>query len=379
MELFRDAVQAFFAPLTVIAFLTYFIINDKLFEKKIKKFFLLAEAICLLIIAATWADKILIGSIAEYARYVRRVTSTVAYSFCPFAPAILLCIYNEGDLKQDIRFYVPLLANVAACIISFFTGIIFTVTVDNVYKRGILFVLPYLIMLFYMLSLIYFAMKQSKPSKRIEMIFLTGAMSAIAVATVLEIVFEMEFMIWSATTVAIALYYTVLVMQKILYEPLTGAFSRTSYFKELEIIDGRKWCVFTVIDINNLKKVNDKYGHAYGDELIKTVADKIMIRTTRRSRLYRTGGDEFMLITYGNHAGIIEYSLEKILHEDFAEQHSDELGRISFAYGAVEYYPHQELQKTLEEADQKMYEKKQAMKQNRATSALDIKFPTTPV
>jgi diguanylate cyclase (GGDEF)-like protein len=50
-----------------------------------------------------------------------------------------------------------------------------------------------------------------------------------------------------------------------------------------------------VFDINNLKEINDTYGHILGNELIATTA-KIISETFKRSPVFRIGGDEFCVI-----------------------------------------------------------------------------------
>ena len=50
-----------------------------------------------------------------------------------------------------------------------------------------------------------------------------------------------------------------------------------------------------VFDINNLKEINDTYGHVFGNELIATTA-KIISETFKRSPVFRIGGDEFCVI-----------------------------------------------------------------------------------
>ena len=51
------------------------------------------------------------------------------------------------------------------------------------------------------------------------------------------------------------------------------------------------------VDINNLKEVNDRFGHDTGDLLIKTVKDKIKICFNEKSdQIFRIGGDEFVII-----------------------------------------------------------------------------------
>ena len=54
-----------------------------------------------------------------------------------------------------------------------------------------------------------------------------------------------------------------------------------------------------VLDINNLKKANDEYGHKSGDELILT-ASKVISGVFKRSPVFRIGGDEFVVILQNN-------------------------------------------------------------------------------
>lgn len=72
----------------------------------------------------------------------------------------------------------------------------------------------------------------------------------------------------------------------------------TEFIDELnKKISNKKISDFTVfvIDINDLKKINDTYGHEYGDMLIQNGAN-ILRKVWRSSCIYRTGGDEFVII-----------------------------------------------------------------------------------
>jgi diguanylate cyclase (GGDEF)-like protein len=55
-------------------------------------------------------------------------------------------------------------------------------------------------------------------------------------------------------------------------------------------------------DLNTLKKVNDQYGHFYGDQMIKNVANVLLDYTSKHDKVIRYGGDEFVLfLPYKNH------------------------------------------------------------------------------
>ncbi|MDF2837570.1 MAG: diguanylate cyclase [Paenibacillus sp.] len=53
---------------------------------------------------------------------------------------------------------------------------------------------------------------------------------------------------------------------------------------------------FMYMDLDGFKAINDKYGHAVGDELLKEVADRLRTNSRGGDYLFRMGGDEFILI-----------------------------------------------------------------------------------
>ena len=50
--------------------------------------------------------------------------------------------------------------------------------------------------------------------------------------------------------------------------------------------------------MNGLKHLNDTYGHAAGDEAIAAVSSELLKAAPKRSRIVRTGGDEFMILCF---------------------------------------------------------------------------------
>ena len=84
-------------------------------------------------------------------------------------------------------------------------------------------------------------------------------------------------------------------------DDLTGVYNRNYLKYRVEEKKKKMIFPFTVImsDCNYLKKVNDQYGHEYGDILLKIVADTLREEIAEDSPVVRMGGDEFMILGNG--------------------------------------------------------------------------------
>ncbi len=89
--------------------------------------------------------------------------------------------------------------------------------------------------------------------------------------------------------------------QLAMYDTLTGLPNRLSMSRALERhttgLDrpGRS-CGVMLIDLDRFKQVNDSLGHPAGDDLLKQVADRLLIIINDKERVFRLGGDEFQII-----------------------------------------------------------------------------------
>lgn len=118
-------------------------------------------------------------------------------------------------------------------------------------------------------------------------------------------------------------------------------------------------------DLNDFKPINDRYGHAEGDNALKTFADVLRIAFRESDVIGRLGGDEFVaLLTGSSHVEIaaIMARLKEILDERNAmlQRGYD----IRFSVGQIEYDPqrHQSIDTLLADADAAMYTQKQALR-----------------
>jgi len=82
------------------------------------------------------------------------------------------------------------------------------------------------------------------------------------------------------------------------YDTLTGLYNRNAYIDYIhqQLTDENMPLLILVGDLNELKRINDVYGHLVGDELIKSVANVLEQTKPENAFVARVGGDEFVLL-----------------------------------------------------------------------------------
>ncbi len=147
-------------------------------------------------------------------------------------------------------------------------------------------------------------------------------------------------------------------------DALTGVKNRHSYLDEEEKLDRQiieisdlKFAI-VIMDVNNLKKVNDTEGHQAGDQYIRG-ACKIICDIFKKSPVFRIGGDEFAVIVQGEDYNSIEELMGKV------NDHNSEAlssGGIVIACGMSRFEGDESVAPVFERADQNMYENKEKLK-----------------
>jgi diguanylate cyclase len=149
-------------------------------------------------------------------------------------------------------------------------------------------------------------------------------------------------------------------------DQLTGIYNRRSGEQRLaqEISRAQRHgrpLTILLMDIDNLKQVNDTHGHAAGDTALKGFADRLQ-RAIRGSDLaVRLGGDEFMAILPECRSEEVRHVLARI--EGFEFVCDEQKIRLQFSRGWTDYKPGESPQELLHRADQQLYTDKRAGKQ----------------
>ncbi len=157
-----------------------------------------------------------------------------------------------------------------------------------------------------------------------------------------------------------------LLREKIIYDSehdtLTGLFNKGKYLslKEDDFGHPAHISIFNM-DVNNLKTVNDTFGHEAGDRLIIRAAQSIQAVTSDQIMGFRLGGDEFLIIakdcdeSKGREIGA---RWKEALHEINESEEDECVIACGFVHGDADY----DLDDLLAKADESMYENKKAIK-----------------
>lgn len=144
---------------------------------------------------------------------------------------------------------------------------------------------------------------------------------------------------------------------------MTGLENRSAFETEQERMrnsDKSKRMLVLMADVNDLKGINDKYGHSAGDDAIISTAKALKESFNRECRCFRIGGDEFCVIT----ETLTELEFEEMYTQfekrlEAAGREKEYSFRVACGYRETE---NNNLEECMEQADQLMYERKARMK-----------------
>ena len=164
-------------------------------------------------------------------------------------------------------------------------------------------------------------------------------------------------------------------LQAILHEqaiqdPLTGLYNRRFMEESLKqefARASRENQPFSIVmlDMDNLKNLNDKYGHVSGDEALKSLSKLLKDQTRTEDIVCRYGGDEFLIILHNANEQMAIVRLrqwsEKAKEIDIV--HEGDHIQVSFSAGIATYPTCKNIEELVRAADKELYDNKVKKKQ----------------
>lgn len=152
------------------------------------------------------------------------------------------------------------------------------------------------------------------------------------------------------------------------FDSLTGAVNRDAFNviamnEQARVNRESICCCIVLMDIDHFKEINDQYGHVTGDHVLRAFAQLIKKFVRKSDTFCRFGGEEFVLLLSDTLLSDAHKLVENIRKEVARTKFDmcDNLSlNINFSAGISECLPGDEIDACLEQADHKLYQAKQA-------------------
>lgn len=350
----NELIQQNFMGVVIILFLILFILANNNFDKRTNQLFL-CSAICVLlfIIEETWEGQLALKTTYSY---VRVVLSAVGYVLRPMTAYFLVMIICRNTTKWKILMSIPMAINAVVSFSALFGRWSFWYTETNEFVRGPLGFVPFVTAGFYVITILVMTVLSTRKGDKMEAMTVSLIVVLTASATIMESVFHFSSIQSAASGISITFYYLFLHTNQNNRDPLTQALVRRRFYLDAERYRAALTAVIS-LDLNDLKELNDQYGHMAGDKALITMTETIKGCISKRASLYRTGGDEFMILCYKMNEEEVQELIIQIQEAMKKTEYRCAIGYALYNYRA-------ELDHVCQAADKAMYENKHEMKKS---------------
>ncbi len=247
------------------------------------------------------------STLVDYSNYFISYTLMLLYFvFLPGLP-VMFILYsitltdfnsNEKDHYRKLFPYcLPYITYLFIVLSNVFTDIIFTIDENLYYIRGEWYQAPFVVSAFYIIMLLYLAIKNSKTVYREVMQVLSFTFIFSSSITLIQ--FFMDDVILTGTIYTTSILIVHLYIQNVRKsaDHLTGVNNRIALTHKInESIKNNVDFSLYIVSLRNFKSVNERYGLETGDKLLRVVSENLSKKFSMYN-VYRYSGDEFAILS----------------------------------------------------------------------------------
>ena len=316
------------------------------------------------------------GSPGKFIHFLQYVSNAWLF-FSAILAGYVWCLFVEFKVYNSFRrvrkMALILAVPLSVCFVlvianCFFDGLIFSVSQDNVYQRGRMAGVCYvLICVYYIFSAVSVHIAKHK-GRKIRFFPVYTFVLPCAAGTIVQGLCYGVSTGWFSGAIAILLVQIQLQKEESLIDELSGLYNRKYlefYFKQFRLKKNTQ--IFGImIDINFFKKINDSFGHTAGDAAIRLTGKMLSEWVDDTDTVIRFAGDEFVIICEERTGDEVEALIAGIKRRLSDYNKSSGLPyELSFSMGYTEYCgEHMKLDDFLHDMDRMMYEDKEEYHNN---------------
>lgn len=291
--------------------------------------------------------------------------------------ALLWCLYVDLRIYRNYRrtfrkakfIMIPWLVELAAIICNLFgTGILFKVSGDNIYQRTDGAVLGYVTLVIYFIYSIYLVYHSKKQGISLNFFPVWLFIGPCFAGVVVQLFCYGISTSWVSVAIAMTFVQMQAYAENIYMDELSGLYNRRYLNGILDKrVDKRERNDGTMqnslygimMDINDFKEINDKFGHSKGDRAICTIGNILFKSIPDGCIAIRYAGDEFIVLM----PGVEEENVRSVMDEinnniaGFNESGTEPFA-ISVAMGYAQFAEDDDAETFLTHMDAQMYAEK---------------------
>lgn len=344
-----------------------------LLQNRLFKFLILSTMFALSMEAASWVFE---GRPGQAAKLMNTAANCLLLS-CNMIPLIIWTLYVDLQIYNDaariksvmIPFIALLATNTFFAVTAPMNGLYFYIDAENFYHRGAsAHAAIFVYFLFFVFNIFLIIKHWKHLNRRNRMPLLLFAFPPLAGFFVQMVYYGTSF-VWAGVSLSILMVYITIQNQAISTDYMSGLYNRRQldHYLDSRIKSLEKHHSFAgiMIDIDDFKQINDKYGHITGDRAIEAAASILKLFFKHDEFLARYAGDEFVILLDITEEDDLEDIVKGLCKQvELYNEKSKEPFKIQFSIGYAIYAAcgGQSPDEFLNELDKLMYRDKSIKK-----------------
>ena len=337
-------------------------LSESLSEKQKRGFFL--AYLMIAGISVLEVITVVVDGLPSGYRWLNIVSNYLGFGL---SPAVSVCLVYVLDRKTALRRKIRIavcceIAYLMFLLVSVPYGMVFSVSVDNMYSRGPHFYIMYFGAILYLsISTIITAREFQNRSRMLIYPLILFVM----VETVIQVALPELHVTWLCVTLLSVLYFIYCNEMWNQLDALTGLLNQNSYLNQTQKIKYNSG-VLVVFDVDDFKQVNDCHGHVKGDLCLADIAECIKKAYADAGYCYRIGGDEFCVLLKNR-------AKEEECKQEFLRRWTEKRRKFTFfptvSYGSAPFSG-EDIAVVKDRADRDMYQYKKGRKKHGSSGVL---------
>lgn len=305
------------------------------------------------------------GRKGEFFRMLNYVSNLYLYLANPIMEALwvkTLSNHINGYIPPIQDFFIKFVLSVCAALVvlNFFTPVLFTIDVDNVYSRKSLYWVFNVFAMFFMIdSLLIYGIGKIQGGV-MKFFPVAHFMLPVILGIFAQWCFYGITTVWPSVAICVTCLIISLQNQNLITDKLTGLFNRFYLDQLKDQLVGRKAVTVMMLDMNGFKRINDTFGHSEGDKALVAMGRILSESVGNKGAVIRYAGDEFVVIINTARENIGN-AIERAIYSNVEKynEKSRNFYKLSVSIGSGIFdFNYNSLDYVLQVVDDNMYESK---------------------